>query len=268
MKLHILSDLHAEFDCNLPSSTLSQNFFWEQISETDSDVIILVGDTHTDGRSIPFAAQLFPGRPVVMVAGNHEFYNQNYQHHLKKLRKQAEEYPCVHFLECAEVEIGDVIFLGCTLWTDCQLFPDQDPGEVARQVEWCLNDFHLIGWVVDDQNHYRKIRVADTVEIHRQSLAWLENRLEAHRGRKIVVVTHHAPSEQSIHPNYAWDVTSSAFASNLDDLVERSGAALWVHGHVHTHFDYMIGKTRVLANPKGYPHETETRFRPNFVVEV
>jgi hypothetical protein len=27
---------------------------------------------------------------------------------------------------------------------------------------------------------------------------------------------------------------------------------LWTHGHTHEKFDYMIGGTRVVANPRGY----------------
>jgi hypothetical protein len=34
-------------------------------------------------------------------------------------------------------------------------------------------------------------------------------------------------------------------------LVERSGGALWVHGHTHDSFEYRIAKTRVICNPNG-----------------
>jgi hypothetical protein len=27
---------------------------------------------------------------------------------------------------------------------------------------------------------------------------------------------------------------------------------LWTHGHTHHKFDYMIGETRIVCNPRGY----------------
>lgn len=61
---------------------------------------------------------------------------------------------------------------------------------------------------------------------------------------------------------------SAAFASNFDDLVRESRAPLWIHGHIHTSFDYRIGSTRVVCNPRGYPREARTGVRPDFTVEV
>ncbi|WP_274534676.1 hypothetical protein [Aureimonas sp. AU20] len=82
-----------------------------------------------------------------------------------------------------------------------------------------------------------------------------------------VVVTHHAPTPRSIHPRYEGDVANPAFASDLTDLVARVGPDLWIHGHVHDSFDYRIGRTRVLANPKGYGDENKA-FDQSLVVDV
>jgi hypothetical protein len=29
-------------------------------------------------------------------------------------------------------------------------------------------------------------------------------------------------------------------------------AALWIHGHTHDSFDYVVRGTRIVANPRGY----------------
>ena len=50
-------------------------------------------------------------------------------------------------------------------------------------------------------------------------------------------------------------------------MIRRFQPALWVHGHVHDAFDYTIGRTRVLANPRGYRDEARD-FTPDLVVEV
>ena len=44
-------------------------------------------------------------------------------------------------------------------------------------------------------------------------------------------------------------------------------APLWIHGHTHTVFDYVVSGTRIVCNPRGYPKEP-TGFRPDFVVTV
>jgi len=41
---------------------------------------------------------------------------------------------------------------------------------------------------------------------------------------KTVVVTHHAPSSQSVHPRYANDLLTPAFASNLENLMDGNRA--------------------------------------------
>ena len=45
---------------------------------------------------------------------------------------------------------------------------------------------------------------------------------------------------------------------------------LWIHGHSHDRCDYLLGKTRVVANPLGYPNEVKSleAFEPSFCVTV
>lgn len=84
-----------------------------------------------------------------------------------------------------------------------------------------------------------------------------------------MVVTHHAPSLRSVAPEYRTDPVSSAFASDLEDLVTSSGASLWIHGHTHFVVDYRLGKTRVISNPRGYvPNDIADGFQPDLVVEM
>lgn len=84
--------------------------------------------------------------------------------------------------------------------------------------------------------------------------------------------THHLPSMQSVSAQYKQELTSCAFASHLDQLVEQ--ADYWVHGHTHDSFDYMLGKCRVLCNPRGYPINRITgkyenqNFNSQLIVEV
>ena len=85
-----------------------------------------------------------------------------------------------------------------------------------------------------------------------------------------VVLTHHAPSYQSLHPRYAGDSElNAAYMSNLESLIDEILPQVWFHGHVHTSFDYMVGDTRVLCNPRGYHrYEENPKFNVNAVYEV
>jgi predicted phosphodiesterase len=78
-----------------------------------------------------------------------------------------------------------------------------------------------------------------------------------------VVVTHHAPSLQSIHSKYKRaDLVSlnGAFVSDYDQLItdELTKVKVWCHGHTHDAFDYSVGATRVVCNPVGYPSERKS----------
>jgi hypothetical protein len=103
---------------------------------------------------------------------------------------------------------------------------------------------------------------------HAETVHWLKTELSADN-RKTVVVGHHAPSWKSIHPKYAnQQMTNSAYASNLEDvMLDNPHVALWTHGHVHHCWDYMIGDTRVICNPHGYPNENPD-FDPNLLIDL
>lgn len=111
MKLYILSDLHLEFGPFVPP-------------QVEVDVIILAGDIHTGTRGIEWAVQYFPDRPVLYVVGNHEYYGNASPRLLDTMRKKTEG-SSVHILENTAVELGEVTFYGCTLWTDFQLFDNR-----------------------------------------------------------------------------------------------------------------------------------------------
>jgi predicted phosphodiesterase len=248
MRLHVLSDLHLEFG---PWSC----------PEVAADVVVLAGDVHTGTRGVAWAARAFAGRPVVHVAGNHEFYGQALPRHLDKLREAAAGTDVV-FLEDEAVAIGGVRFVGCTLWTDMAL--RGEPHAAALDAELMMNDYRRIR--VDPR--YRRLRAVDTVARHHASRRWLAAALAEPFAGPTVVVTHHAPGARSIPARFDGHPANPAYASDLEALVCDSGAALWVHGHIHHPCDWRAGATRVLCNPRGYPDQPSPAFDPELVVEV
>ena len=252
MRLLVYSDLHLEFTGALDHFRIPPAL--------EFDAVVLAGDIHSHTRGIEWAAQTFAGKPIIYVAGNHEFYGAHLHGLLVEMRKLARQ--CgVHFLEHDELVIGGVRFFGCTLWTDFALFGSGAAAAAMRAAANCMPDFRVIrtgashGLPVRANQfetwHSGTLQPLDTVKLFNQARSWLANKLAQPFPGSTVVVTHHLPSSASVAPRFQTDPVSAAFASRLDDLVMQSD--LWIHGHTHDSFDYRLGKCRVVCNPRGYP---------------
>ena len=154
-------------------------------------------------------------------------------------------YPNVSILAPGCCEIAGVRFIGCTLWTDYELF-GKEHRDLAMAICGESIPDHTAIKVVEES----PFTPAAALTLHLAQRQWLKSRLAEPFNGKTVVVTHHAPSALSLHPRFAKDITSAGFMSNLSELLGK--AELHIHGHTHHSFDYMVNGTRVIANPKGY----------------
>jgi predicted phosphodiesterase len=249
VRLHILSDLHLELTPFTPPPV-------------DADVVILAGDLRPGTGGLDWAAGRWPDRPVVFVPGNHEYYGHTYPALDRKLEERATALGTqLHVLCDRAVVVDGIRFLGTTLWTDFALAGDAAVSMAAAQAQ--MSDFTRIRVAPGDGS----ARPTDTIAWHQRSLRWLRAALQEPHGGPTVVVTHHAPSRRSLNPLYA-DPMAAAYATHLDALVEESGAPLWIHGHTHHCVDYRLGRTRVVANQRGYPDEPVGGFDPGLVLDL
>ena len=257
MKFCLMSDLHLEFQGHQP------------LHFPDADVLVLAGDVlvaedlrrftradvalpHEQQRGVSatryrqFLDQVTQRYPhVVWVAGNHEFYHGKFNQTLQTLRDECAHYPNLYFLEDAFVDVGDVRFLGGTLWTDCN---NHDPLTMMT-LQHDMNDYRV---VVNDQAGYTKLRPVHTLQRHIKTKQFIEQNVT----QKSVVVTHHAPSPQSISSEFKDEHDlNGGYASDLTELILDTQPLFWLHGHMHHQQDYRIGETRVLCNPRGYPQQ-------------
>lgn len=267
MKLTIYSDLHLEFD---------SNFFPEN---PGSDVLILSGDIcvadyftrgeespkkKTAGKFLEFFAHCSKEWDhIIYVAGNHESYQGRFDRTSIVLREVLKEFPNIHYLDNESIEINGYLFLGTTLWTDV----NKNNPISESIVRLAMNDYRVIQ--IKDGSVYRKLQPFDTMKTHEKSKNFIRD--NAQLSDKVIVVGHHAPSPQSIHERYNnpndYDV-NFAYHSNLETMIESlPQIRLWTHGHVHNNFDYFVGSTRVVCNPRGYNDENKA-FNPNLVIEV
>lgn len=258
MNILVVSDLHLEF-----SSV--------DIDVDGVDVIVLAGDIHIGTKGIPWIEAQSCGLPVVYVPGNHEFYKGEHSRVLRDLRAACAATSNVHLLDMDKIAIGDVDFLGATLWTDFALYRGTEFGVRAAEGYAIQNMSDFSGSIrFEERGVFRKLQPRDTIQMHIAARQWLTNELMIPTLRKRVVVTHHAPSTQSVSLQYQGDLLTPAYASHMDNVVEL--ADLWLHGHMHDSFDYVVRECRVVCNPRGYAPKGRTAenetFNARFLVRV
>lgn len=277
MKIAVCSDLHLEFgELFLPN-------------DEGADVLILSGDILVakdlesldpilvDGKRGEKAKMYFEFirrcceefKTVLYVTGNHEHYHGDFAETFKLLGKYL-PFNNLIILDKESVRIDDVIFFGGTLWTDMN---KEDPNTLFS-IKSIMNDFRIIqnssrmvtyrAPVLDENDRLldgfkMKERPAvfspeDSVADHKAFLTKLNTCLKLNPITKFVVIGHHAPSKASTHPRYNDEhLMNGAYSSDLSELMlNNPNIKLWTHGHTHHEFDYMIGSTRVVCNPRGY----------------
>ena len=244
MRIRVYSDLHLEFAPFVPP-------------ENDADVIVLAGDIDNGAAGIEWARGTF-GKPVLYLAGNHEYYEGEFEA-VQRAMGAAARKRSVELLDCSEVVVDGVRFLGCTLWSDYSLAPQGERSAVIEAARKLNPDYELI------RSGSRAFAPEDAIALCVRHRAWLLAALAAPFAGKTVVVTHFAPHPRSIAPAFVGHPANPGFVLDLAEMM--GSAALWIHGHTHTFFDYRVGGTRVICNPRGYPGEA-TGFRPDLIVEI
>ena len=241
MKIAIASDIHLEFGPLEIKNTKK------------ADVLILSGD-------ICVAKKLYDApkhwnkffdvcskefKQVFYVMGNHEHYHSDFTQTYKTIKEYLGQYPNIQLLEKQHVLYEGIHFIGGTLWTDMN---KEDPLTLFN-IKNCMSDFRVI-----KNNGYRFLPETTVIE-HKDTLKFIDEIIkEVGTKQKYVFIGHHAPSDLSRHERYSNEnLMSGAFISNLGDFImNRPCIKLWTHGHTHDPFDYKIGKTRVVCNPRGY----------------
>ncbi len=212
--------------------------------ENDADVVVLAGDVARPKEAIAWASR--SAKSVLYVPGNHEFYGGSIAGTVEELKRLSAG-TGIRVLDNDEVIIDGVRFLGTTLWTDFMLFGEGEKRAAAmQQAHRFMRDFS-------------RIRIGEapftpeaSAALFARHFAWLERKLARPHGGPTVVITHHAPSRKSIHPRFADSPLNACFVSDAERLLDGRRVRLWIHGHTHDSFDYLVNGTRVLCNPRGY----------------
>jgi predicted phosphodiesterase len=284
MKFALCSDLHLEFG---PI----------ELKNTEgADVLVLSGDicvakdlAFKDSERSESWMQFFEQvasefKDVIYIMGNHEHYHGDFAKSYDLIKGALQDLTNIHVMEKEFIRLGDVTFIGGTLWTDMN---KEDP-ITLNQIKGYMNDYRIIDnsnevvhykrsiYKKDEEGNYitekvgeitsnivdgyefatrpAKFSPEDSVVEHKAMLKFIAEVVDAEPTTKFVVVGHHAPCKLSTKPQYEKDVeVNGAYSSDLSEFIlDRPQIKVWTHGHTHHNFDYMVGSTRIVANPRGY----------------
>lgn len=257
MKVRVYSDLHLEFGPMDPG---------------EGDVLVLAGDICTAcsftfrgeedlrERYLDFFQKAVDGyNKVFYVLGNHEHYNYFFNETVDTLREHLPE--GVTILDNQSEFYNGWHFVGATMWASYQDGNEDIMNRCSRR----MNDFNYIYTNRDCV----KLTPKDTFNEHKNTIEWFNQCLPTLNGN-VIVITHHAPSYQSIEEEYKDFPTVDAYASNVEEVMERNeNVRIWLHGHIHANQSYKIDDCHVVCNPRGYKSEDENdAFNPSLQLNL
>jgi DNA repair exonuclease SbcCD nuclease subunit len=236
MRLAILSDIHLEHIFNVDAAVDYIN----AIRPVEmADILILAGDIWSLNSSNKYR-YLDAFRPwaveILFVNGNHEYYNTNPftqgKDALTKLEKEGVRvlHPEYHRSFTYSDWKKTVKFVGTTAW-----YPDNST--VRKQLQNWSDQAYIKSFLTWWPSH----------QLEERKMLWEEVE------ENCVVVTHMLPSFQCVSPNWAGDPTNVLYVSDVEDLLIEKKPQLWISGHSHEPSDMIIGETRCVRNPIGYP---------------
>lgn len=189
--------------------------------EPEHDVFYLnAGDTHPNKLMRDWIEKEM-GKNYFAILGNHDYYGNSFAN-------ADWDFPDL-------VEWNGMLIAGATLWT--YVSPD-------RWIDYCryMVDYRQIAGMTYD-------KYAQVHDLHKKHM--FESGAD-------VWVIHHLPSYLSVNEKWRYsggnDFFATEFATEILDM--KKPPKLIVHGHTHDSCDYMIGDTRVVCHPRGYPNET------------
>lgn len=242
MRIGILSDLHIDI-----ASRENELLNWV------GDVVVIPGDvcsvkSITDPDKEYLITNFFDracksATNVIYVFGNHEYYDDDILTARQKMQEYFDNngFNNITILENETVNIDGITFFGATYWTNLN---NGNPMAILKAKE--LNDFKVIN------NGGNLLTPEDTILFNQNSKAALTEVLN--NNNNVFVVTHHAPSFQSVDEVFMNDIDMNYAFANSEEyfIVDHPNILCWAHGHMHNFANYNIGTTIVLCNPRGY----------------
>ena len=259
IRIQYVSDLHLEFPQN-------RQWIAEHPLEVTGDILLVAGDTayldlpnsgsdtYSEYKFWDWASQHY--RRVIVCLGNHDFYgyydlSSMPNGYCKQIRHN------VHAYYNSVVHIEDIDIIVSTLWSKIE------PQNVL-QTQRSVSDFYRImygehGLTADDFNHE-----------HERCLAFVKQAVSESDAGKIIVLTHHVPTQLCTAGEFLNSTINGAFTVELGNYIADSQINYWIYGHSHRNIKAQIGDTLIMSNQLGYISYGEylrNGFSPSAMIE-
>jgi Icc-related predicted phosphoesterase len=234
-----MSDLHLDHD-----KVADQEFMDALQPQPDIGLLVLAGDWFSICRPQQteelFTKLLRCYDEVLVVPGNHDYWRADPVAAEAAMRPTVTAPNKLHVLVKAEFKtVKGVPFFGGTMW-----YPQPAPRKVQHFID--MRQVHVSqSWFFEQYRAFEK--------------ALDEARDAGGHMTETVVVTHHLPHPESTPLRFRRTPNDHFFMTNMTSRIMDLKPKLWLHGHTHDACDYVVGSTRIVCNPRGYPFEYTAR---------
>lgn len=211
--IQVCSDIHFE------RGDIKINDF-KNIIQKNAEILVLagdIGDPFSDIylQFIEYCSELFVH--VLVITGNHEYYNHSIEEVDIKINKIVDNFINVHYLNNKTFYYDGLFFVGSTLWSNIK-------EETKLSDLMTMKDYHKI-------KNFNPIAVNN---LFAKNLKFIEDTIN--NNINCIVITHHAPSYKCIPEEFKGDSMNCCFASNLDYLFDNDNLLGWIYGHTHNNY--------------------------------
>ena len=222
-KVFLISDLHNAKDITALTVT------------DDVEVIVIAGDiVHPE---IVFEHFSKFKLPIVAVAGNHDYWDQDISNAAESLKRLAKQYDSIYVLDNECVEIQDTRFIGASLWTN---YGDWHPRLVLESQAYLADNWKITAknwWSEPDNKRYARELLQQLItdarkhnqlrdslyeldewmsklidagkfhpiigsQLHMKSISFIKDQLAKSFDGQTCVITHHPPIWEGIRTKY------------------------------------------------------------------
>jgi len=277
MKIRVVSDLHVDVN-DMSEQEYDWFKFTDQLNETD--VLLIAGDTAGSSYKEQDFYKYLRSKteiPIIVVGGNHLGYDyiryrqinaiMNYNNPLDQTKedciKQLKKDKNITFLDNTYIELDNYIIFGGTMYSNFLLYGSHKDACMNTAERW-LNDFRYVYTFDKKTNTVRPVTANDYIKWFNKFMRNLKKCIKE-TNKDIIVLTHFAPSIKSVESKYLnrpnrfsspGSELNAVYASPLEEFIlDNPRIKLWVHGHVHSSFNYNIGQCNIICEPYGYYHE-------------
>ena len=255
MLVRCYSDMHLD-------GYNSHDVMWypPKMPDDAETTLILAGDIWTGTNFIAHGEDSWIGnvaqhfKQVLIVLGNHDYWPNDKYLTIKDGGKKCNDLLFdmgimnVKVLDCDTFEDGDVLFVGCTLWTDMN---KSEPLAMFNMPRFMIDD-GKIAYETGPAGSWSRFTSEMWISTHDKHRDYLKIILDQNKDKNIVAITHHLPLTFLNDPDFNGHHANCYYSSDLSNMILDSNIKLWFYGHTHYQKETLFGETLLVNNCVGY----------------